>query len=275
MQFLKRILITLLVIGGMLGATTSLAHAKTTAQPVPTIFIHGLQGSHKSTDSMIAAAEKQKGAKKVLTINVAADGTLQVTGQYSKKVRRPLIQINFENNTASIATQTQWLMTILQDLKRNDGVKKYNVVAHSAGNITLFETVTAHHQTLPTLNKYVILAGPFNGVIGMNDEPNQNKLLAHDRPQTFYPANSWYPSYRQLLKDAQHFPKHVKILNIYSDLGDGTHSDGQVTVQSEQSVNYLLRGRKVQLKNVKMTGLTHSGLHQSTRVNRLWIKFLW
>jgi hypothetical protein len=26
---------------------------------------------------------------------------------------------------------------------------------------------------------------------------------------------------------------------------------------------------------VKMTGLTHSGLHQSTRVNRLWIKFLW
>lgn len=266
----------LMVLVGVLvgiGLVKPVCAAQTTAT-VPTIFIHGLQGSHKSTDSLIATAQQQAGAHKVLTINVAANGTLQISGQYSQHVKRPLIQVNFLNNQASVATQTKWLTTVLQTLKKTDGIKRYNVVAHSAGNLALFETVTTSRQ-LPRLNRYVILAGPFNGVIGMNDAANQNRLLKHDRPQTFYAANAWYPSYQQLLKDAQHFPKGVKVLNIYSDLGDGTHSDGQVTIQSARSVNYLLYQRGIKAKNVEMKGLTHSGLHKSGQVDKVWMKFLW
>ena len=37
---------------------------------VPTLFVHGLQGSHKSTDGMISRLEQRVGVKKVLTINV-------------------------------------------------------------------------------------------------------------------------------------------------------------------------------------------------------------
>lgn len=247
---------------------------KAATRQTPTIFIHGLGGSHKSTDQLINAAKKD-GAKKMMTINVRSDGSLSVSGHYSTRVKRPLIQVNFLNNEASIKTQSQWLTNVLRALQSQDHMTKYNVVAHSAGNVTLFETVT-NNTHLPKLNKYVILAGPFNGVIGMNDAANQNQLLKHDKPKTFYSENNWYPSYQSLLDWSSKFPKQTKILNIYGDLNDGSHSDGQVTTQSALSINYLLRSHHPAIKNVKIIKASHSGLHQNNkRVNKLFIKFLW
>lgn len=242
----------------------------------PTIFLHGLQGTHKSTDQLISAAEKD-GAKKVLTINVQSDGSLQTIGKYSTKNKRPLIQINFENNATPISTQVNWLTTILQDMKKIDHIKKFNVVAHSAGNLTLFETMskTANQNSMPKLNKYVDLAGPFNGVLGMGDSANQIKLGKDYKPSSFMAANSYYPSFQELMQDASSFPKNIKILCVYGNLNDGTNSDGLVSTQSVKSLNYLLRNRHAKITNLQMNGLTHSGLHKSTRVDQKMIKFLW
>ena len=272
---MKKIRLIVLIFAILFGISISTtAHAKTTVA-TPTLFIHGVGGTKKSTDGLITAAETKVNAKKVMTITVAADGTLDVQGSFSKQVKKPLIQINFTNNEASTTTQTQWLTKALQLLQNKYGVTKYNVVAHSAGNVAFFQTVTQKSVKLPTLKKYVILAGPFNGVVGMNDAANQNQLLKHYQPQTYYAANNYYPGYQQLLDVSQRFPKHVKILNIYGDLNDGTHSDGLVTIQSELSINYLLYKHNDQIKNVKMVGLSHTELHKSAKVNQKWIKFIW
>lgn len=265
------ILLCSTIVGFGFGTT---AEAKTTVN-TPTLFIHGLMGSHKSTDGLITAAETKANGKKVMTITVQNDGTVNVEGSLPSKTKRPLIQINFANNEASTTTQSQWLTKVLQLLQTKYHVTKYNVVAHSAGNVAFFQTVTQKSIKLPKLKKYVILAGPFNGVVGMNDVANQIKLLAHDQPQTYYPANDYYPGYQQLLDTSKQFPKNVKILNIYGDLNDGTNSDGLVTIQSELSINYLLYKQHESIKNVKMTGISHSGLHNSKQVNQKWIKFMW
>lgn len=251
--------------------------SKKVEQPVPTIFVHGLLGSHKSTDKMIAAAQKNGQAKKIMTINVQASGKLAVVGKYDHQVKRPIIQVNFENNEASIQTQTKWFTNVLHYLKVKQQVKRYNAVAHSAGNVTLVETEMTAQKAIPRLNRLVIIAGPFNGVIGMNDAANANQLQKNGKPKIIYPANEWYPSYTQLLAQRHHFPSNVKILNIYGDLEDGTHSDGMVTEQSELSINYLLRGLHDSIKNVKITGpnAAHSLLHDNQAVNNQLIKFLW
>ena len=247
------------------------------SQPVPTIFVHGLLGSSQSTDKMIAAAEKSGQAKKMMTINVQSDGQLQITGKYNHKIKNPIIQVNFINNEASVQTQTKWLTTVLHDLKTTDHVTNYNAVAHSAGNVTLLETEMKATKSIPKLKRLVVIAGPFNGVIGMNDAANANQLQKNGKPKIIYPANAWYPSYSQLLSWRHGFPANVKILNIYGDLDDGTNSDGMVTEQSELSIHYLLRGLHDSIKNVKITGqnAAHSSLHHNKLVNQQIIKFLW
>ncbi|WP_137597806.1 alpha/beta hydrolase [Paucilactobacillus kaifaensis] len=268
--------LSILLLVGCSKNATQHSNKKVT-QPVPTIFVHGLMGSHKSTDKMITAMQKNGQAKKIMTINVQADGKLKRIGKYDHQVKRPIIQVNFENNEASIQTQTKWLTETLHYLRVKQHVKRYNAVAHSAGNITLVETEMKATKTIPQLKRLVIIAGPFNGVIGMNDAANTNQLQKNYRPKIIYPANDWYPSYEQLLSWRHHFPANVRILNIYGDLGDGSHSDGMVTEQSELSVNYLLRGLHDSIKNVKITGqnAAHSSLHDNQTVNRQLIKFLW
>lgn len=259
------------------GQKSSNHETKKVTQPVPTVFIHGLMGSSKSTNKMIRAAEKSGHAKKVLTINVQANGKLQVVGKYQRQAANPIIQVNFVNNEASIQTQTQWLTTTLHWLRTKYKIKNFNAVAHSAGNVTLLETEMTANKSIPQLKRLVIIAGPFNGVIGMNDAANTNRLGKNYKPKIIYPANDWYPSYSQLLSWRHNFPKNVRVLNIYGDLADGTHSDGMVTEQSELSVNYLLRGLTKSIKNVKISGPNagHSDLHNNKTVDQLIIKFLW
>lgn len=264
---MKKYHLLILILAMIFGLT--LINNTDASANTPTIFLHGYSGTHRSTDGLIRAAEKQADATKTMTINVQSSGKLDIKGTLKSKTKRPLIQINFINNHAKSSTQAKWITDALQLLQSKYHVKQYNVVAHSMGNVSFFQAVAQNVTKLPTLKKYVILAGPFNGVMGRNDAANKNKLLAHYQPKIYFDG------YQQLLDSSQNFPKDVKILNIYGDLNDGTHSDGRVTVQSALSINYLLYQKPDTIKNIKMNGIQHSGLHNSNRVNQKWIKFLW
>ncbi len=272
----KAILISLFALTLAIScAAASPVAAKATKRATPTLYIHGLQGSHKSTDKLIKMTSKH-GAKKVFTINVQADGTLQTTGHYTRKskVKHPLIQVNFENNVAPVSTQTTWLTKVLTYLKQKKHVHNVNIVAHSAGNVTVLTTMSQTTVKLPKLKHYVDIAGPFDGVVGMNDTPNRNSLDANNRPKIFTTATNSYPSYQSLIDTAKTFPKHARVLVLYGNLQDGTNSDGLVTTTSARSVNYLLQDRVKQIKNVQMNHLTHSGLHNSKKVARKIVHFL-
>lgn len=271
---MKRIFVPLLVLATFLGLVIAQPHSQASTA-TPTVFVHGLQGSHKSTDWMINDLAKRKGAKKVMTINVQSDGTLQVSGKLSSKVKRPLVQVNFENNVASSIQNAEWLATALRYLKRH-GASRINIVAHSAGNVATYLALT-QQKKLPTVVHYVCLAGPFDGVIGMNDTANANSLLKSGAPKTKYAANDYYPAYTTLEKLATNFPKSIKVLNIYGNLEDGSNSDGLVSNVSARSLDYLLRHQRHAVKDKMLTGAkaTHSGLHKSSKVDNWIAAFLW
>lgn len=252
------------------------AHASSSTA---TVFVHGLQGSHHSTDTMISdLSQRYPGTKRVMTINVQADGSLQVIGHY-RNIKHPLVQVNFLNNSASTTTNAQWLGKAMKYLKTKAGVTSANFVAHSAGNVAVYQLLTSHPQSIPTIKKFVILAGPFNGVLSLNDQANKVKVDAnnHYKPNVEYPANSYYPSYQQLIKMSSAFPKDIKVLNVYGNVGDGSNSDTLVSNASALSVNYLLKRQTTPVQNrcFRSPKATHSGLHRSKTVDNWIANFLW
>lgn len=254
--------------------------ARATSRPgATTVFVHGLQGTHGSTDYMIRdLSRRYPGTKKVMTINVTAAGKLVVHG-HMKKVAHPLVQVNFLNNSATTTKNAHWLIKALAYLKSKSDVKQVNLVAHSAGNVAAYQALAYQSTRIPTVKKFVILAGPFDGVLSLNDEPNKNKVSAknHYNPSIKYPANQYYPSYERLMQLSSTFPHSIKVLNIYGNIGDGSNSDTLVTNASSLSVNYLLRHQKTPVVNKcwKSSKATHSGLHKSQKIDDWIAGFLW
>ena len=262
----------------ILGLTCWNLNSQASASNTVTIFVHGLQGSHHSTDTMIAdLSQRYPGTRKVMTINVQNNGALQVSGHF-QNVKHPLVQVNFLNNSAPTTTNARWLGKAMRYLKAH-GVEQANFVAHSAGNVAVYQLLTSHPHSIPTVKKFVILAGPFDGVLSLNDQANKVKVNAHDhyKPNIEYPANSYYPSYQQLIKMSAAFPKTVKVLNVYGNVGDGSNSDTLVSNASALSVNYLLKNQQTPVKNrcFRSAKATHSGLHRSQTVDNWIADFLW
>ncbi|WP_435891378.1 alpha/beta hydrolase [Limosilactobacillus pontis] len=69
-----------------------------------------------------------------------------------------------------------------------------------------------------------------------------------------------------MLKLRSTFPTNTRVLNIYGDKEDGSHSDGDVPVNSAKSY------REVEIKGANAQ---HSTLHNNSQVNRELINFLW
>ncbi len=84
-------------------------------------------------------------------------------------------------------------------------------------------------------------------------------------------------TYKPLLKLRSTFPTNTRVLNIYGDKKDGSHSDGDVPVNSAKSLKYLVSGRAKSYREVEIKGANaqHSTLHNNSQVNRELINFLW
>ncbi|MFB9770265.1 alpha/beta hydrolase [Lactiplantibacillus modestisalitolerans] len=270
--------LTLVGCGQRAKSTAQTSRASTTRKVkrsvavVPTFYVHGFQGSAKSTNTLIAHAEQHAQAKKVLTATVSADGQVQLTGHWGKRVKRPLIQVVFTNNLAQYPQQTAWLTKVLTAVQQAHHFKRYNVVAHSAGCVaTVNLLMTAHPASFPRIKQLVTIAGPFDGVVGEDDVANQNQFLASGAPKYQHAA------YQLLAPKRHQFPKGVHLLNIVGDLDDGTNSDGLVTHVSARSIKYLLRDQRVHYVERDFHGASaqHSQLHENPRVATTIEKALW
>lgn len=251
----------------------------------PTVFVHGWRGSAHSTNDLIRSIQERRLGQKVLTITVAANGKLSYSGFWRHGVKNPLIQIVYTNNRAGEVQYERWLVKIMHQLHRRYHVQTVNLVGHSMGAYAVTYYTLKHGQqtNLPRVAKLVALAGPFDGIMGKKrafhpkdgttwtDRPHANHLKANGKPVKVH------PEYRRLLQLRQQFPKQTKVLNVYGDLKDGSHSDGVVSVTSATALGYLVKQRAASYRVAKVTGpnAQHSRLHQNNhRVNRLLREFL-
>lgn len=263
MRLIKRILLVVAVLIIGLAPSGQLVEADTT----PTIFVYGYRGTAFSTNQLIESAEAAGVAKRSMVVTVSPNGQLNVQGDLHATAA-PIIQVIFQNNTAGEEVDSQWLAKILTMLHQRYGVTRLNAVGHSMGAYAVIAAAMA--QTPVELEKVVVIAGPYDGLLGWNDKPHELQLAADGRPSLIR------PEYARLLQSREHF-RAKSVLNIYGNVQDGSDTDTVVSVNSALSLGYLLRGlTKYQTLAVTGPHAQHSRLHEhNVAVDRAMLQFIW
>ncbi|ODB81861.1 alpha/beta hydrolase, partial [Staphylococcus sp. AOAB] len=187
----------------------------------------------------------------------------------------PIIKIELEDNKNGDTSQNaKNIKNVLSQLKSKYEIKKYNFVGHSMGNLSFayFMKMYGTDKKLPQLNKEVNIAGTFNGVLNLNEKVNEISVDKNGKP------NKMTDNFKELLPLKNIYKnKDIKVLNIYGDLKDGTHSDGRVSNSSSKSLQYLIGNSVKSYKESKYTGKSaqHSQLHENKKVADEIVEFLW
>ena len=240
----------------------------------PTLFFHGYGSSFNAETQMTGAIKKAGVTKTIVRVNVSPNGYAKLIGAIPKKAKNPLVEVNFDNNKQSdYYVAGEWVKNVIELLQKEYQFKQVNLVGHSMGNMAInyYILENAGKKGLPKINKVVDIAGHFNGILGMNDKPNQMKLAKNGKP------TKMDKSYQQLLKLRKVYPTKTDVLNIFGDKEDGSHSDGSVSNASSKSLKYLVKNRVHSYREKKITGkmAQHSKLHENKEVDKLLINFLW
>ncbi|MDT6953314.1 alpha/beta hydrolase [Companilactobacillus alimentarius] len=243
-------------------------------ESIPTIFFHGYGSSYKAETQMTEAIKQAGVTRKIIRVNVSPNGYVKIIGSIPQKTKNPIVEVNYDNNKmTNYHTAGLWAKNVIEALQQDYKFKKVNLVGHSMGNMAINYYILDNYKNkkLPKVNKVVDIAGHFNGIIDEDDEPNQVTLNKAGKP------DKMDQTYQQLLKLRKIYPTNTKVLNIYGDKNDGTHSDGAVTNSSSKSLKYLVSKRAKSYQEKKIVGkmAAHSKLHENKQVDRILIKFLW
>lgn len=240
---------------------------------VPTLFFHGWGSSYRA-ERQIANYAKNKGVTNtIIRADVSAKGEVELIGSMKKNAKNPIVEVNYQDNkNANYNEDAKWMKNVVVALQKKYGIKKFNVVGHSMGNMSIMFYLLNYggDKNLPQIQKQVDIAGHFNGILGMDDKLGESKLEKNGKPNIFR------QSYKKLLAIRESYPKNqIDVLNIYGDIGD--KSDGRVSNNSSKSLKYLLNSREKSYQELKISGKygQHSKLHESKGGDKALIGFLW
>lgn len=277
------LIVILLIVGGVAYYNGSLLRASVRQHQdknaptvgTPTFFFHGYGSSYHAEEYMVNGAIKEGILKKsdVLVAHVRPSGQVSLSGKWKKGTAHPVVEVNYDNpRVTNRRTDARWARNVIVSVQNRYRFKKVNLVGHSMGNQDISFYLLyyyRHDQKLPRLNKQVALAGPFNGLVMDDYNKNNDSVDKNGKP------NHMSKQYKALLPLRDSYPRSAEVLNVYGNKGHGT--DGDLTVQSAQSLRYLLNNRPKSYTEKEMHGkyASHSRLHHNDDVNALLYNFLW
>lgn len=256
----------------------------------PVLFVHGWGAGLRSQMPLARKAIRKGVAQKGLVVFAGPSGQIQMYGHLPAHPRKsPEILIKFPNAYMGEFKEAAALHKILILLKQNYHVTQYNAIGHSMGAyaLTIQSERDGNSRLLPRLNKLVLIAGPFDGILNRHkwdqptsgalsrlwdDHPGQNWLFANGQPKIKH------PEYRLLMKNRRNFPQQAKILNIFGRVNNGSDSDGTVSVPSALSLGSILKNQVAtyQVRGFSGRLAKHPYLEtKNTRVQEAIMKFLW
>ena len=272
MIFRRKFWLPLLVIFCTLIWALPAHAAKYVQSTTPTIFFHGYNSGAHAEQFMVDGIKQAGVSKTSITTEVDADGKVTLLGNIPHNAVNPLVMVNFENSRNTDYTmQGQWVKNVIVKLQDRYHFKKINIEAHSMGNLAVryYLLHNGQNRHLPQIQKQAAMAGTFDGAMDWNEPANLTI-----NPKTGKPSKE-NASFKKLLLLRRTYPKQIKVLNLYGDLGNG--NDSQVSNNSSRTLRYLINGRTASYKEVKITGpnASHELLHHNPQVNRVLIKFFW
>lgn len=274
------------------GHTFEKRHSKNSnynMSAIPTIMMHGWSSSLRAEEPLIKTAADNRIITEEVVIHVTKANKLKVQGKLTGKKNNPIILVQFDNNRVGEFRYARGLHRIVKYLQKEYDLEKFNVIGHSMGSYAwaYYALRWGADPALPQLNKMVLLAGPYDGILnkGHANQPTNGELagLWDDSPRANTLGKNGKPKiihdeYKVLLKRRDDFPKNARVLNIYGDLEDGTDSDGLVSVPSARSLRYLVEKRAKSYEEYKVEGQQgqHSNLHiDNEEVSKEITNYLW
>lgn len=272
----KKIVYLIMLLTGILVGTIVArpVHAATVNTPV-TLYLHGHHGGPNSMMALMASAEAAEHAHTVVTATVTPNGAVRLTGDWPVNTRRPLVKVVFENNqTLNYDLISSWLRNVLVALQQKYQIHQFNIVAHSLGNaaVLFYELHHSADPHLPRLDKYVAIAGNFDGIPGQHRDQHPNHTQPNGKP-------AWQaPPYRQALALRHRLSlAHTDVLNIYGDWNRQQHSDGKILNASSRALKQVLGNKVHSYRAMRFVGwqTQHSQLRLNPRVAMAVDQFLW
>ncbi|UII58481.1 alpha/beta hydrolase (plasmid) [Cytobacillus spongiae] len=238
----------------------------TAEEKYPTVFVHGYKGTYNSFRTMLARFEDEHGwGQKTLEIYVSENGSVDYKGFLSTTpASPPLVQVVFEDNRASLEKQAIWLENAMKLLHHQFDISTVNIIGHSMGGLATakyFEN-TKDHSFVPKTHKFISIATPFQGVTKESyDQINTGAAVIDLKPDS--------RALKELYRNRHFIPSHIQVLSI---AGSG---DDVVNVQSAVASQSLFEKNHFQSRIVYDPSISHSGLHETIKVDRLVGDYLW
>ena len=244
---LSAIFVGLLGISSRVRAVTHYVQSTT-----PTIFVHGWGSSSHAEEKMANAARDAGVTKTIVRANVDKKGNRPIPAN----AVNPIVEVNLEDNKLSAYRDNytqgyhhggEYVKNVVLALEKQHHYKQINLVGHSMGNLEIINYINdnVNDKSFPQVAHLVAIAGHYNGLVGQSETQN-----AKINPKTGE-LEKMDSAYRELLGLRQTFPKNTAVLNIYGDVGDGSHSDEDVPVNSAKSLKYLVSDRANHIAKLK------------------------
>ena len=238
----------------------------------PTLFVHGFGSSYHAEEHMVKSAEKAGVTRSVIRADVDSNSKVTLIGKISANAKNPIVEVNFKDKNVEVSAND--VKAVVKKLEQKYHFKRINLVGHSVGNLAIANYINENYdnKSLPTINKVVSIAGHYNGWLG--EEVGRKAKIKNKKTGE---PDIFAPGFKKLLPLRKHYPRQIKVLNIYGDLEDGSKSDGSVSVASAQTYKYLINNRAKSYREVEFKGkmAQHSKLHENDEVDKVIINFLW
>lgn len=239
---------------------------------VPTVFIHGYEGSSFSFGPLLRNLEKENIAKRELTIVVEADGTLDVEGKLENNKDNPTIMVLFAKDVTSEITQSKWIDHVMRYLFRQK-ITQVNLVSHSMGGVSSLRYLLEYAgEKTPAVEHFVAIAAPFNDLEIAEDT---EEIFAYELTEEGPEGKT--PIYQYFDQAMARLPQRLQVLNVAGDLKDDSNSDGSVSIHSAFALRFLLQRHAESYRELTVTGKSggHSRITKSIEFEKELIRFIW
>lgn len=246
-----RIILDLLILlFALIFARPALASSSHPNTHTTTIFVHGYGSNYHAEESMARYLVKKGASNSIIRADVNREGKVTFHGHQVKNSKNPIVEMNYSAHYVPKRSFREHnysgqLKAVIKADQQKYHTKQINLVGHSMGNMLTVQYMNdnVNNHSLPTVKHLVILAGG-------DKKPYRSNITS------------------QL---DGHLPKGLEVLNVYSNYQNG--SDGRVKNSDSRYWKHPF-GSAAKYQEVRLTGLKHSQLHESQRVNHLLVNFL-
>lgn len=235
----------------------------------PTIMFPGWGGYTFSYNRFIKYAQAHHYAEHTLTVYVTPHNHISTRGTL-KSHHNPIVQVIFTwNYSASYSPHIKQAAAVIEYLHQHFGMNSYNVVGHSYGGSAWVNAYFRYPamRKAAHVKRVMLLATPVEETL--NPKEVFKRSLIH---------KSTDEHFREMIKEKPQVKPDQWPTTVYNVMGvakDKKRTDGAVPAIQAEMIRPLFNHQPINYHEHTFYHITHTGLHQQSRVLKYVMKGLW